>query len=422
MYRFLHAADVHLDSPLLNLDRYDGAPTEVFRSATRRAFDNLVELAIVEKVRFLLIAGDLYDGDCRDFNTPLHFRRRMEELRAHGIRVFIIQGNHDAQSVMRKAFRLQLPDNVHLFRTDRPETFRIEELKVAIHGQGFAQRAIDDDLSADYPEPLRGWLNIGLLHTSCGVYEGHDRYAPSSVAGLTRRGYQYWALGHIHKRENLAGPDPWIIYPGNPQGRHIREAGIKGCILASVADDDRVTVEFRPVDVVRWETVSLDLSDCEDAEAVLAEARGAVEQRVVASPDHPLAVRLELVGATRADGELRRHVNYWDNRLRELMIDHFDERVWVEKIKHQTRISTDLATLELNGLGALVSGIHDTSLASSAIAEISSDFNQLVKQLPTDPRIAEGQLALDDEQLTSTLLADAKELLIGRLLDAGAGE
>lgn len=128
MFKFLHTADIHLDSPLLNLDNYDNAPRDDFRSATRRALDNIVDLAIGEQVRFVLVAGDLYDGDCTDFNTPLHLRRKMEQLGDHGIRVFIIQGNHDAASSMRKAFSLQLPENVHLFRTDKPETVTLDDL------------------------------------------------------------------------------------------------------------------------------------------------------------------------------------------------------------------------------------------------------------------------------------------------------
>jgi exonuclease SbcD len=420
MFKFLHTADIHLDSPLLNLDRYDGAPVEAFRSATRRALDNVVALAVAERVRFVLIAGDLYDGDCRDFNTPLHFRRKMEELAGHGIRVFICQGNHDAQSGMRKAFRLQLPENVHLFRTDRSETIRIDELQVAVHGQGFAQKAVERDLSADYPDPVAGWLNIGLLHTSCGTYEGHDRYAPSSIAGLTSKGYQYWALGHIHQRETLAGPDPWIIYPGNTQGRHIREQGAKGCVLATVTGG-RIATEFRPGDVLRWQSCTVDASPCSDADEVIAEAVEAIEAMLASVDGRPAAVRLELVGASRAHRELTRHADYWDRRLREAVVDRFDDRVWIEKIKIRTRAVPDLTGIgeSDSALAELAAGIRDVASAHAVPSEVRDEFRQMLKQIPTDPRLSEDGLDLDDEHAMERLLDDAKELLIGRLWESG---
>lgn len=430
MFKFLHAADLHLDSPLRNLDRYDGAPVEAFRTATRRAFDNLIELAVAEQVQFVLIAGDLYDGDCRDFNTPLHFRRRMEELGAHGIRTFIVQGNHDAENNMRKAFRLRLPDNVHLFRTDRPETVTIDDLNVAIHGQGFAQRAVEKDISQQYPPPVSGWLNVGLLHTSCGHYEAHERYAPSTIPGLTNKGYQYWALGHIHKYLRLAGPEggrvgagPWIVYPGNTQGRHIREEGSKGCVLATV-DDDRIDVSRRTLDVLRWQTCEVDAGECDDAETVLAETQARIDALLEKAGDRPLAVRVEIAGASGAHRELTRYPDYWDRRIREATVDRFTDRVWIEKIRIGTRPLRDASPREVPDelLGELVAGIRDASPRFDAVEEIRDDFEQLRKLLPTDPRIDDEPFDLDDERTVASLLDDVNEFLIGRLTDSGDGE
>ena len=229
--KFLHAADIHLDSALHGLERYEGAPVEEIRSATRRAFDNLIELAIDEEVAFVLLAGDLYDGDWKDYNTGLYFVERMRRLHDAGIRVFIVAGNHDAASQITK--HLRLPDNVTLFSTRQPERVVLEDLDVAIHGQGFATRAVTDDLSQAYPQGDPQRFNIGLLHTCLDGKPGHEPYAPCSIAGLRSKGYQYWALGHVHKREEVS-QDPWIVFPGNIQGRHIRESGPKGCTLVTV--------------------------------------------------------------------------------------------------------------------------------------------------------------------------------------------
>lgn len=422
MYKFLHTADIHLDSPLLNLDRYDGAPVEAFRGATRAALENIVQLAIDQQVRFVLIAGDLYDGDCSDFNTPLHFRQQMEKLAAHEIQVFLIQGNHDAASKITKAFRLQLPANVHHFRTDRPETRRIDDLQVAVHGQGFAQRDVDDDLSQNYPSPISGWLNIGLLHTNCGAHEGHERYAPSTLSGLTNKGYQYWALGHIHKREKLAGPQPWIVYPGNPQGRHIRESGVRSCAIVVVDETHVRTVDWHNTDVLRWATCSVDASECVDADLVVPAAVARVEQLLEDAEGRRLAVRIEITGRSRAHHGLVRDSHRWENELRHEMLSRFDDRVWVEKIKFQTRPEVAARRWDPDDpLGHLLEAITDANVAEAAWAEVRSDYLLLRKLLPEDARLAEPAPTLAEHALPENLLADVRGLLLGRLLEPGDG-
>ncbi|MCL4216761.1 MAG: DNA repair exonuclease, partial [Candidatus Hydrogenedentes bacterium] len=156
-FKFIHAADIHLDSPLKGLERYEGAPVESIRGAARTAFRNLIDLAIQESVDFVLIAGDLYDGNWKDYSTGLFFGNSMGRLRQAGIPVFMIRGNHDAQSVITRS--LSLPDNVHVFSESAPETKQVEGLGVAIHGQSFATQAVDADLAAAYPEAVPGAFN-----------------------------------------------------------------------------------------------------------------------------------------------------------------------------------------------------------------------------------------------------------------------
>ena len=418
MFKFLHTADIHLDSPLLNLNKYDDSPREEFRSATRRAFDNIVDLAIQEEVKFVLIAGDLYDGDCSDFNTPLHFRRRMEELQQHDIRVFLIHGNHDAASTMRKAFRLELPNNVEFFRTDRPETKLIEELSVAIHGQGFASKVVEDDLSKNYPEPVPDCINIGMLHTNCGSREGHDRYAPSTVDGLQSKGYDYWALGHIHKYWGEIGPRPWIIYPGNPQGRHIGETGPRGVIIATV-DGDRIDRKRHFVDVARWYHVKVDTEQCADADEVVAAAINSIENDTRESSNMPLAIRLDFFGNTQAHRGLMRESGYWDTQIREEVLNRFDERVWVEKIRFRTRPQADTTAEPDSAIYDFVNSLKDADLVDFARDELRADFEKMLTTLPHDPRLPPTEINLEDDKAVSALIADAQELLAGRVLNSG---
>lgn len=419
MFKFLHTADIHLDSPLRNLDNYDDVPREEFRSATRRAFDNIVALAIREDVKFVLIAGDLYDGDSSNFHTPLHIRRKLEELNDAGIQVFIIQGNHDAANSMTKSFRLTLPDNVHLFATGEPETKTIDELNVSIHGQGFADKAVTDDLSKNYPEPVPGCLNIGMLHTNCGSREGHDPYAPSTIAGLTAKGYDYWALGHIHKPQTVSGPSPWIIYSGNPQGRHIGETGERGCIIATV-DGDRIDQKMHTVDVLRWHLVDTNVADCDDAETVIAKCIRELVSIAEKSGDLPLAVRLKFTGKSNAHRALTKRPDYWDQQLRVAVLDRFNERVWVEKIRFKTKPPTARSKIVDSGLDELISDLHEPQLAAFARTELRADFEKVLNQLPHDPRLEREHLDLDNDAAMALIAGEARDLLVSRILDSGA--
>src|SRR5262249_13962811 len=173
---FLHAADIHLDSPLRGLEQYEHAPAERIRGATRRAFERLIDLALERRVDFVLIAGDLYDGDWRDYNTGLYLARQLGRLRDAAIPVFVIAGNHDAANKMTRVLRL--PGNVQLLSPAAPQTIRLDDLEVAIHGQSFAREAVTDNLVAGYPAAIPGWVNIGLLHTGLTGLEGHAPYAP----------------------------------------------------------------------------------------------------------------------------------------------------------------------------------------------------------------------------------------------------
>lgn len=214
-FKFIHSADIHLDSPLRGLERYEGAPIEYARKASRAAFVNLVNLCLQEEVDFVLIVGDLYDGDWRDYNTGLFFTWQVSRLNDAGIKVVFVRGNHDAASQITKSLRM--PENVIELSTERPETIIFDELGVAIHGQGFATRNVTEDLTLKYPQPIREFFNIGLLHTSVDGRQGHDPYAPCNLKDLIAKGYDYWALGHVHTREILHDKGPWVVFPGNVQ-------------------------------------------------------------------------------------------------------------------------------------------------------------------------------------------------------------
>ncbi|MCY1011257.1 DNA repair exonuclease [Nannocystis pusilla] len=229
--RVIHAADLHIDSPLRGLGRIEGAPVDDIRLATRRAFSRLVDTCLEDQAALLILAGDVFDGEWRDFNTGLFFVRELARLRDVGTRVVMVRGNHDAESVLAR--HIPLPEHVHTFPAEAAGTLELPRLGLAVHGQSYGNRSVEDNLAEFYPDRRRDLVNIGVLHTNAIGAAEHSNYAPCTVQQLVRRGYDYWALGHVHKRSILHA-DPWVVYPGNLQGRHAHESGARGCTVLDI--------------------------------------------------------------------------------------------------------------------------------------------------------------------------------------------
>ncbi len=338
-FTFLHAADLHLDSPLRGLEA--DAPAERIRGATRQALVNLVDLALRERVAFVLLAGDLFDGDWQDYPTGHFLVTQLARLTHTGISVFAISGNHDAQSVLTR--QLPWPERARMFDTTQAHSLEVPGLDVVIHGQGFATQAVTDNLAAAYPPPVPGKLNIGLLHTAVGDDSLHSNYAPCTVQQLADHGYEYWALGHIHLRGELHGHPSWIVFPGNLQGRHINEEGEKGATLVHVRAG-RITPEHRTLDVVRWARVPVDLTDAASLDAMGHEVRAALRKAAVAAGERLLAARVRLAGATPLHAELMKDPGATRERVRaEAASLGMGELLWLERVEVATRPAVDLA-------------------------------------------------------------------------------
>jgi DNA repair exonuclease SbcCD nuclease subunit len=387
--KFLHAADIHLDSPMAGRQaRADPLPAEL-RDCTRQAFAALVDLAIAEDVAFVVIAGDLYDGDWKDFSTGLFFTAQMQRL---GRPCFLLRGNHDAQSQITR--RLKLPDNVQEFSARRPESVVLRDLGVALHGQSFPDRAVPEDLSALYPDPVAGLLNIGVLHTSADDASGeHATYAPCSPQRLREKGYEYWALGHIHQRRVLH-ERPWIVFPGNIQGRHAKETGSKGCTLVTVEDGRIGAVEHRGLDVLRWAALTVDASGADEADLLdrlSAVMQGACEE----AEGRPLLARLAVTGETPLHAAL-------PDRVEELIAHctgaaiEAGGRLWVEKLRLRTRAPMRLAADRLEPLRrAFLDALDDRAVAEPLRTELEA----LRQRIPAPIR-AEADIPADVAGLT----------------------
>ena len=418
--KFIHAADLHLDSPLRGLSAYADAPAERLRIATRDAFHKLVTHAIDEQVDFMVIAGDVYDGDWKDFNTGLFFVRQMGRLRQAGIPVYLLYGNHDAESEMTRG--LELPDNVHVFSSRKAETFQIEAMKVALHGRSFKVAATTETLLPGYPDPMAGWLNIGVLHTALEGHSEHARYAPCSLAELRAKGYQYWALGHVHEHEVIRG-EVTIAYPGNLQGRHIREAGARGALLVSAEDGAITEVDRLEMDVLRWHALDVDISAVGDRRGAIRAAGLGLEQVLAATPSHlPLAVRVSFKGRSAAHAELVTD----EGQLRQEIIAQAlaldADRLWIEKVRVASQPqATDQPPAEDEAQGALAE-LALLALAAQDdpdfVQSVQADWLALLERLPHDVLLAAPDLhALRQDPLAQLpdRLRQASAVLMGRV-------
>jgi DNA repair exonuclease SbcCD nuclease subunit len=418
--KLLHAADVHLDSPLRGLERYEGAPTGEIRGATRRALEGLVDLAIAESVALVLLAGDLYDGDWKDYNTGLFFVGQMARLREAGIRAFLIAGNHDAASQITKL--LHPPPNVHVFATQAPETVVLEDHGVAIHGQGFATRAVSEDLTRAYPLAHPDLFNIGLLHTSLDGRPGHQTYAPCSLDGLRSRGYQYWALGHVHRHEIVA-QEPWVVFPGNTQGRHARETGPKGCCLVELEDGQVRRVEHRPLDLVRWATCPVDLADAASLVEVYDRVGLALSTAVEQAEGRLAATRIRLIGPCEIDARLRAQREQVVNECRALASTLGAGDLWLEKVlieTHRTQSEAEALARD-DAFGALLRSIRDLELDPDRLATLGEELADLSAKLPLELRTGEEPWDPRSPEALRDCLEDVRALLLERLLGREAG-
>jgi exonuclease SbcD len=414
--KFVHAADLHLDSPLAGLSKYEGAPVEQIRGATRRALENLVKLCIGEQAQLLVIAGDLYDGDWRDYSTGLFFNKQMAALRAAGVRVVWIRGNHDAASKLTA--HLNLPDNVRELSHKRPDSIVLEDLGVAVHGQGFDTRDVTSDLSSRYPEPRRGLFNLGLLHTALEGRAGHASYAPCRLSALVDRGYDYFALGHVHTREVLSDK-PWIVFPGNLQGRHARETGAKGASVVTVEQEQVRSVEHRALDEVRWHVAQVDVTGERSLDGVLERVRDSLNAAVAASDGRLAAVRVRVRGASAAHDQLMARFERVTEEVRALTLDLSGE-AWLEKVELATSPEAhgDLRERD-DAIGELLRGLSGVAHDDAALAELALELAELKRKLPPELREGPDAIDLESPDALRQLLKEVEQTLLPAVAGTG---
>ena len=413
-FRFIHTADLHLDSPLRSLAMRNVDLAELIGDATRQAMVTIVDLCIDEQVDALIIAGDLYDGDQTSMKTARFLASQMQRLHEAGIATFIIRGNHDALS--RITQELILPPSVTVFdKSADAVALNHGDLALSIHGLSFAKPHAPESLLEKYHRPAPDAVNIGIMHTSLAGAAGHDLYAPCKASDLHGWGFDYWALGHVHVRAQHAG-DRMVIMPGMPQGRDINEAGAKTVTLVTVNDDRTLTVEERLTSIAQFERVSVDLS----AAQTWREAVDFIEEQMGGARDRTrsghLVGRLRLTGATPLSWQLRRD--------RDLLLAEIEQRAeglgktWIEKIEiiTTTPISTPMGSSAADPVLELGELMRNDIIHQHGVREAIRDLvKELRDDLPPEARGFSGDDEAAFDALIDRLLVEGSEDMLARL-------
>jgi len=403
-FRFVHTADIHLDSPLRTLALREPALAELIGGATRKAFAAIIDLCLVEQVNALLIAGDLYDGEQTSMKTARFLADQLRRVHEAGIATFVIRGNHDAESRITR--ELTLPESVKVFG-GRAEAVALERggLDVVVHGVSFAQKHAPESLLPKFRAPHEGAVNIGMLHTSLGGSSAHDRYAPCAPAELHDHGFQYWALGHIHHRLIEKGKAT-IVVPGNPQGRDINEAGPKSVSLVTVGHDRTISVEERLTSVAEFHRLSIDLAGVEDWRAALNHIEGALEKARAAALSEHVVARLTLRGATPLAWRLRCDADTLAEEARRSGADV--GKTWIDKIElaciepRATEAASGDPIAELRGL--MEREVQNSKAFQDALREMAEELRG---HLPAGLR--EEMFGRDTEEFAQILWQVASE-------------
>ena len=418
LLRFVHAADLHLDSPFKGLR--DAAPEGIageISNATFRTYDNIIDLCIRERVAALLVAGDVYDGAERSLRAQRKFIEGLERLDEQGIRSFVCHGNHDPLDGWEA--RLAYPALCHRFgrEWERVPVFPEDPARAVVHGISYPKSDVRDNLALGLGNVTPAGFSIGLLHANVGSDTGHESYAPCTVDDLRQAGVDYWALGHVHTRRILNERNPVVAYPGNPQGRHPNELGARGVYLVEVDDGGNANVEFRAVDLIRWERVSVDISPLEPEQSLLDALHGKMEDVLDSADGRSVVARVSITGRGELSRSLRR-----PNALRdwqEEINSSWSQRspfVWCECIEDETSAPYDRSA---RAAGAdFLAEVLKTSDRSRGDAEL---MERLLADLPDLYEHGNYRRYLRDaapvEAELAALIAQAEELAVDLLIE-----
>ncbi|MBW2306776.1 MAG: DNA repair exonuclease [Deltaproteobacteria bacterium] len=420
-FRFLHCADLHIDSPFKGLALLDKELAAACREATFRACERIVDIALEQQVDFVTVGGDIYDGAERSLRAAVFFRDQMTRMAQRGIPVCIVAGNHDPLDSLIAPVRF--PENVHLFG-DQPEFVPVvrKDFEIArVHGISFPTARVEENLALRLKPGSNAPFAIGLLHCNVAGQSGHENYAPCALDDLIHSGMDAWCLGHVHAYGLLSPSRPLVVYPGNPQGRHINEAGQRGCTLVGVDELGNISTQFIPVHQARWERVEVDISEFEDVDGLLAGVEDRLCSASAGGPEDLLVARIRWHGR----GPLHDWLSLQKPEdLRTMLQERLTmstSRLCIESLENATGASIDRYSLLLQesfvgDFLRLIEEARQGGPALNAVLDSLSELfeNRLCRRFLTDGPVVAAMMG--DQSAIRALLDDAETLALDYLM------
>ncbi|MCS4487154.1 metallophosphoesterase family protein [Staphylococcus americanisciuri] len=325
MVKFLHCADLHLDSPFMSKQHLSPNILRDVENSAYESFKQIIDVALRENVDFMIISGDLFDQRNRTFKAEVFLKEEFKRLQKEQIFVYIVHGNHDPLS---ERITNDWPENVTVF-SNSVETYQAITKTgdtVHLHGFSYETAASYENKIDDYPtNEDRNIVHIGVLHGTYSKSGASDRYTEFRLEDLNNKLYHYWALGHIHKRQQLSDL-PEIHYPGNIQGRHFKEQGEKGCLIVE-GDHVKLTTRFVPTQFIRFETAEIDVSQI--TQQALYDAIQSFKMKVRGLGRAFYRLRLNVSGDERINPQVLEQVkamilDYEENEQHFVLIDELE--------------------------------------------------------------------------------------------------
>ncbi|NQE45387.1 DNA double-strand break repair protein Mre11 [ANME-1 cluster archaeon GoMg2] len=371
-----------MDSPFKGISEINEEISLELTEATFKTYNKIIDLCIEKQVDFLLIVGDIYDGADRSLRAQLRFRDGLKRLSENGIKAYIVHGNHDPLDGW--SANLDWPKNVHIFNGESVENVLVEnggEKIARICGISFRNREIKTNLTKKFPEiSKKALFTIGMLHCNVGPNTGHEPYAPCTLQDLITRKFDYWALGHVHKKAIVNDENPLAIYPGNPQGLHPKETDAKGCFLVTIDENREPTAEFVEVDSIRWFVEEISINSIHTEQELILKIRNYREKILEEAEGRPSICRINLTGRSALHTSIARK-GVLDDILKDLRVDEEGENqfVWIESIEDNTNPNIDRKSLlkRKDFIGDLVKQFEDFSQDENKIAELKESLDPL---------------------------------------------
>ncbi len=255
MVKFIHAADVHLGITYAGVGKNHKDIARMLKQAAFDAFERVIDTAIEEEVDALVLAGDLLDSSRTFVKEKLFLQSQLNRLAPFGIPVIVALGNHDAGSAY--------VSGEHIYTLGSAvETIEVETRngeRVAFSGFSYEVPVVATRKVQEYPAKSANCdIHIGVLHGELTTAQG--RYAPFSIPELREKGYDYWALGHIHKCQEVSSK-PCAWYSGTTQGADRKESDPKGALLVEILPGKAPEVRFIETSTMDWTEVELAISE-----------------------------------------------------------------------------------------------------------------------------------------------------------------